>query len=252
MMQAIQAPDTCPSCSSPLTWVNNVLYCRNNMCDARTGKKLEHFAKTLKIKGLGPAAIKKLDIQDFDEIYSLTEEEISASLDSEKLASKLYAEIQNSRSAPLELVLPAFGIPLIGNTATKKLSAIVSNMFEINRDACTLAGLGPKATESLCDWLDKEYYSFYDGFLPFSFKFSEKDKVTLHKGTVCISGKLKSFNTKADATKALNDAGYDVKSSLTKQVTILLNESEIESSKTKQARDSGIKISTNIHELLEI
>jgi len=222
------------------------------MCDARTGKKIEHFAKALKIKGLGPAAIKKLDIQDFDEIYSMTEEDIAVRLDSEKLASKLYAEIQNSRSAPLDLVLPAFGIPLIGNTATKKLSAIVSTMFEINRDACTLAGLGPKATESLCNWLDSEYYCFYDGLLPFSFKFSEQEKVTLEKGVVCISGKLKSFRTKAEATTALNSAGYEVKSSLTKQVTILLNESAVESSKTKQARDSGIKISTNIYELLEI
>jgi NAD-dependent DNA ligase len=62
---------------------------------------------------------------------------------------------------------------------------------------------------------------------------------------------LKSFKTKADATKALNDAGYEVKSSLTKQVTILVNESGVESSKTTQARESGVTIVTNLLEFLE-
>ena len=71
------------------------------------------------------------------------------------------------------------------------------------------------------------------------------------KGVVCISGKLKSFKTKAEATKALDSAGYEVKSSLSKQVTILVNESGLESSKTKQARDSGVTIVTNLLDLLE-
>ena len=68
------------------------------------------------------------------------------------------------------------------------------------------------------------------------------------KGVVCISGKLKTWKTKADATAALEGAGFVVKSSLTKDVTILVNESGIESSKTKQARTSGITIITNIME----
>jgi hypothetical protein len=37
-----------------------------------------------------------------------------------------------------------------------------------------------------------------------------------------------------------------VKGSLTKQVTILVNESGIESAKTKQARENGVTIVTNL------
>ena len=81
------------------------------------------------------------------------------------------SEIQNSTSAPLDLVLPAFGIPLIGRTATKKLSETVKSITEINADTCERAGLGPKATESLCNWLKTEWYPFYDGCLPFEMKF---------------------------------------------------------------------------------
>jgi NAD-dependent DNA ligase len=96
-----------------------------------------------------------------------------------------------------------------------------------------------------------EFYSFYDGYLPFDFKFSKKPQKTEAKGIVCISGKLKTFKTKAEATTALNAAGYEVKSSLTKQVTILINESGIESSKTQKARESGVTIVTNLNTFLE-
>lgn len=251
-MTSIQAPTHCPSCESELVWVNHLLYCRNASCGSQSQKKLEHFAKTLKIKGLGPASIEKLGISDIDEIYTLSQEQIAECLSSDKLAEKLYSEIQNSKSAPLELLLPAFSIPLIGKTAAEKLSSVCTDITDINERNCEKAGLGPKATESLIDWLVNDFYCFYDGYLPFTFKFSKTStKPVETKGIVCISGKLKSFKTKAEATKALENAGYEVKSSLTKQVTVLVNESGIESAKTKTARDSGVLIVTNLISFLE-
>ena len=69
-------------------------------------------------------------------------------------------------------------------------------------------------------------------------------------GVVCISGKLKSFKTKAEATEVLTQKGYAVKSSVTKDVTHLVNESGVESTKTRKARDSGIIIIENLKELI--
>jgi NAD-dependent DNA ligase len=223
----------------------------SDSCSSKAQKKIEHFAKTLKIKGLGPSAIQKLQLEDVDQIYTLTLADIEVSLGSEKLAEKLFKEIENSKSAPLELVLPAFGIPLIGNSATLKLSNAVKSIFEINVDTCKQAQLGPKATDNLLNWINHEFYGFYDGYMPFSFEFSAKQKQNTTKAVVCISGKLNSFKTKAEATTALTEKGYEVKSSLTKQVTILINESGVESSKTKQARDSGVEIVTNLKQFLE-
>jgi NAD-dependent DNA ligase len=243
-------PSDCPSCGSDLEWINQLLYCKSVACGAQKQKKIEHFAKTLKIKGLGPSAIEKLGIQDFDQVYTLDVEYMIEALNSEKIALKLQSEIDNSKSAPLDLVLPAFGIPLIGKTATKKLSETVKNISEINADTCKRAGLGPKATENLMSWLMDEFYTFYDGYLPFDMKFAAVQKVE-KKGVVCISGRLKSFKTKADATETLSSLGYEVKSSLTKDVTILVNESGIESSKTKQASASGITIITDLKSFLE-
>lgn len=248
-MQTIQAPTNCPSCSSLLEWSNDLLYCRNPLCSAQSQKKVEHFAKTLKIKGLGPSAISKLGLVDIDQIYTLSQDEIAEGLSSEKLAEKLYAEIKNSEAAPLNTVLAAFSIPLIGRTASDKLSKVVKNISEINESSCREAGLGPKATENLLKWLHKDFYCFYDGCLPFTYEFDapvQKEQI----GVVCISGKLNSFKTKAQATDALERNGYVVKSSLTKDVTILINESGIESAKTTKARESGVTIIENLLDLI--
>jgi NAD-dependent DNA ligase len=67
---------------------------------------------------------------------------------------------------------------------------------------------------------------------------------------VCISGKLTSYKTKAIATEALTNAGFEVKSTVTKDVTILVNESGVESSKTQKAREAGVTIVTNLSEFL--
>ena len=80
-----------------------------------------------------------------------------------------------------------------------------------------------------------------------SFKIIEKKEVI---GVVCISGKLKSYPTKAFATKVLNNHGFTVKSSLTKDCTHLINESGIESAKTQTARDRGVIIISNIKHLI--
>ena len=252
MLRKILPPTECPSCGGELTSVNDLYYCYGTNCPAQKQRKIEHFAKTLKIKGLGPATIEKLNIEDFDEVYMCDKEILCEKL-GEKIGTKLYNEIDNSASAPLDLVLPAFGIPLIGKTATKKLSETVTSITEINADTCERAGLGPKATENLCNWLDEEFYCFYDGCLPFDMKFTPPGVLPaeMNRGVVCITGKLKSFKTKAQAGTVLASLGYVVKSSLTKDVTILVNESGIESAKTKQARESGIEIITDLQSYLE-
>jgi len=243
-MTFIEAPTVCPSCNSVLEEVNHLLYCRNPKCGEKSLKLIEHFAKTLKIKGLGPATIKKLNIVSLEELYELSCEGIAESIGSERLAVKLLDELQRSRSAPLNVLLPAFSIPLIGKSAAEKLSKVCTDIEEIDYDLCRKAGLGDKASSNLTSWIEKEFYSV--SLLPFSFKFDTPRAVVASKGTVCISGKLSSFKTKADANAKLQELGYSIKSSLTKDVTILVNESGVESAKTKKARESGVEIITNL------
>jgi DNA ligase (NAD+) len=232
-----------------LGWVKDQLYCNNPYCPGKTSKKIEHFASTLKIKGLGPRTVEKLQIVDLYDLYELPLEIMIEALQSEKLAVKLHREIENSKLADLVELLPAFSIKLIGNTASRKICSVVRNIDEINEDTCAEAGLGPTATENLLDWLFEEFTNGYDR-LPFRWQQLTKiESNDASKGVVCITGKLKSYKTKAAATQYLETMGYLVKSSLTKDVTILVNESGIESAKTQAARDKGVIIITNLKEI---
>lgn len=246
-MTKIEAPTNCPSCSSVLDEVNYLLYCKNPQCGEKVLKLIEHFAKTLKIKGLGPATIAKLNIVSLEELYSLTTHEIASRITSEVLAVKLVDELERSKKAPLNILLPAFSIPLIGKTASEKLSKVCNDIEEIDYDLCRTAGLGEKAATNLSKWMDEEFYQV--SLLPFSFKFSKTSTTPVSKGIVCITGKLLSYKTKALAHDTLQKLGYGVKPSLTKDVTILVNESGVESAKTKKARNSGVQIITNLLDL---
>ena len=249
-MRQIIIPTHCPACNTELDIVNDQLFCRNSNCPAKSSKRIEHFVKTLKIKGLGKATIEKLDLQDYHEVYSFTEEELISLLDSEKLGAKLFAEIENSKSADLTTLLPAFSIPLIGRSASNKLTKKVSNISEITYEKCIDSGLGPKAASNLIDWLVNQFNSNEYYKLPFSFS-CEIPKVSYTKGVVCITGKLKSYPTKAAAQKVLQNYGFETKDNLTKEVTILLNESGIESAKTNKAQSMGITIYDNIKQLIK-
>ena len=207
-MEKILAPSNCPSCGEFLQWENHILYCRNTNCGSQSQKKIEHFGKTLKIKGLGPAAIEKLELDNPGDLYFLT-------------------------------------ITDIEEAATEKLSKICNGLYEVDEEVCSDAGLGPAATQSLLEYLENG--------LPYALPQSMLFEKPVQKdiaGIVCISGKLKSFKTKAEATKVLEQHGYTVKSSVTKDVTVLVNESGIESQKTIKARNDGLLIVENLLEFL--
>ena len=248
-MKQIIPPSNCPACMLDLVWVKDQLFCHNATCSGKTSKKIEHFASTLKIKGLGPRTVQKLQITDLHDMYELPLEIMIEALQSEKLAVKLYREIENSKQVDLVDLLPAFSIKLIGRSASAKICSKVKSILDINEETCADAGLGPAATNNLLDWLIEEFTDGYDR-LPFRWQQLTKLKEkSADNGVVCITGKLKSFKTKAAATQYLETKGYLVKSSLTKDVTILVNESGIESAKTQAARDKGVLIITNLKEI---
>lgn len=248
-MKQIVPPTHCPSCMTELGWVKDQLYCNNPNCPGKTSKKIEHFASTLKIKGLGPRTVQKLQISDLHDLYELPLEIMIEALQSEKLAVKLHREIENSKQVDLVDLLPAFSIKLIGRSASAKICSKIKNILDINEETCAEAGLGPTATNNLLDWLIEEFTDGYDR-LPFRWQqLTKLEEKSADNGVVCISGRLKSFKTKAAATQYLETKGYLVKSSLTKDVTILVNESGIESAKTQAARDKGVLIITNLKEI---
>jgi NAD-dependent DNA ligase len=246
----IEIPTVCPCCEYKLELVKDQLFCRNTACSAQLNKKLEHFCKTLSIKGFGPKTVEKLSLADITEIFYLEVDQVVEALGSEKVASKLLEEIERAKSSDLATVLAAFSIPLIGGTASAKIASVVSTIEEITPEKCKEAGLGEKVTNNLLSWLGTEYQELKE-FLPFSFKSVKKSGNTAIKGIVCITGKLTSYKNKAEATQLLVNAGYSVSDSLTKKTQILVDEENKGSSKRKKAEEYGITIVTNLNDLLK-
>ena len=47
-LRQIVPPTNCPACNSVLEFVNDQLFCLSDSCPAKSAKRVEHFAKTLK------------------------------------------------------------------------------------------------------------------------------------------------------------------------------------------------------------
>lgn len=245
-MKLIEIPNNCPACDSTLVKVNDQLFCRSLSCPAQSLKKIEHFAKTLKIKGLGQATILALSLESITDIYSLNIDYMKEAL-GEKIATKVKAEIDNSVHSDFKTVLSAMCIPLIGGTASSKISEYANGFEELNKEVCIQAKLGEKATANLLDWLEREYVEL-NGLLPFKFSEVSKPVSTINPelGSVCITGKLKSFKTKKEAAEALQAKGYQYSENLTKTVAFLVDEGSISSTKRTKADSYGIAIITDL------
>ena len=85
----IQIPTECPCCNYALELVNDQLFCRNTACGAQLNKKLEHFCKTLGVKGMGSRTVEKLGLADITEVFYLEQDQVIEALGSEKVALKL-------------------------------------------------------------------------------------------------------------------------------------------------------------------
>ena len=245
----IQFPTNCPCCDYPLELVNAQLFCRNLACGAQLSKKIEHFCRTLSIKGLGPKTVEKLNLGDITEIFWLEESDLVSALGSDKLAEKLIIEISKATKADLATVLTSFAIPLVGNTATTKICSIVSHIDEISAETCKEAGLGAKVTENLLTWLSTDFLEIKE-FLPFDFKSKKVESSNTDSLTVCITGKLVSYKTKSEATKVLVAAGFKVVETVTRTLNYLVDEDNKSSTKRKKAEEYGITIITNLNDLL--
>lgn len=242
-LMKIIPPTECPSCGSALEFENSVLYCRNKGCPAQSSQRIKNFAAKMKILGLGPKAIELLQLKTISDVYSMSRDYYVSKL-GVKIGEKVHDNVLKSQTASLNQIIASAGIPLVGKTAADKICSKVANIQDLlNNESMITETLGPKTGLSLISWLEVGEWRTW----PFSFN-AEKVKELSGK-TVCITGRLKSFKTKAEAGKFLEGLGYRVMPNVTRKLDILVNESGIESTKTTKARENGTQIITNIMEL---
>lgn len=246
----LQIPTTCPICDSVLERVNDQLFCRNDNCDAKSSKRLQHFVKVMKIKGLGEKTLEKLELEDITDLYELTLEQLTSIL-GEKIGTKIFNEITQSKIIALSTFIQSFGIPLIGNSAATKLAKHADSLWNINEEVCETAGLGEKAISNLIQWIDINEMRYSDLPVITTTTTSTTTEVEeLYK--VCITGKLKDHSSRSKAKEFLETKGITVLSSLSSKTNYLVcdQESSTSSSFTK-AKNLNIPIIT-MNDLLTI
>jgi len=226
----IDIPSNCPSCNSVLSRKKDQLFCTNVDCFAKNSKVVEKYTKKMKIKGLGPVAIKKLELNNINDIYELTEEILEDTLG--KNGNKIFLEI-NNKTTKIQLAdfLGASSIPLVGKTTADKITTTIN---DITKQSLLKDGLGEKASTNLLNWLDSTD-------IPSGITFVKEKETSVMTGLkICVSGRTPGF-TKATLATYLAEYNISVVSSVTKDIDYLISE-ETKSAKAQKA----IKLNINI------
>ena len=103
-------------------------------------------------------------------------------------------------------------------------------------------------TDPIADSLNRDFPEVRE-FLPFSFR-SEMPATNATGPVVCVTGKLSSYKTKAEAYQQLQEHGFRISESVTKTTDYLVDEEDKSSTKRKKAETLGIKIITNLNTFL--
>lgn len=252
MMKEIFIPTECPICSTELEVVNDQLFCRNEFCPAKQSKQVEHYVKTMGILGFGPKTIEKLEISSIIELYELPLDGFIEAI-GEKMGSKLHRELNLKTSVEFEKFLAAFGIPLIGKSASGKLATEINDIEDISEEVAERVGLGPKATENLLSWKEHIWDTGLNELSHYvNIKPQKTNNIVAGQAIkVVITGKLNDFKNRTEASKYLEQFGIQTSTSVSKNTDYVISEEGRQSSTSKKAEKLNIPIVT-IDELVEI
>lgn len=197
--------------------------------ESENHRYVEYFVKTLGIKGLGEATIKKLNLTHPMDIFKIKDWSIIGK-NGEKIADEL------SRPKEYSTVLAALGIPGVGKATAELIVETIPKFDDLENIATTqIRGIGPTTTQSILSWLEVNKYWVYD--LPYSLEHKPIVKDSVKK--IAITGKLEI--TKQQLIDHLSKYGFVLSNTVTKDCYALITGGE-ESSKTQTATKYGIPI----------
>lgn len=245
-------PEICPSCSSKVE-INDIrLICNNKKCSSIIKENILNFIQKIGIEDLSS---KRLDemlkhkvIDSIPDLYTLKVEDLLV-LDKvkAKLATKLIASIEKSKSANLIIFLSSLG--LTGGAFNKCEKVVQSGYDTIEKIKSLtvemLMNIDSFAEKSSTDFHESltNKYELIDLLITYGFSFSTsniKESIISNK-KICITGSLSTSRTIVESK--IRDLGGIVTGSISKKTDFLLtNDTDGKSSKYKKALDLGIDI----------
>lgn len=260
--KTLKIPKTCPCCGKPteVKYTDNskVLVCTNPDCAAKKLAQFTHFVsrKCMNIDGLSDRTLEVLIshgfINNYRDIYHLTDHKDKLyMLDGmgKKSVNNLLKNIENSRNVKLENFIAALGIPNIGLSAAKTISArfggnyrefsgAIGNMYNFTE----LDDFGAIMNQSLYEWMGHNIDVMRDIAREMHFIVEEEKSVEDNYFTgknICVTGKLNNF-TRDSINEKIASVGAKAVSSVSKNTDFLITNEASGSAKFKKAMELGI------------
>ena len=258
----LKIPKTCHCCGKPteVKYTDNskVLVCTNPDCAAKKLAQFTHFVsrKCMNIDGLSDRTLEVLIshgfINNYRDIYHLTDHKDKLyMLDGmgKKSVNNLLKNIENSRNVKLENFIAALGIPNIGLSAAKTISArfggnyrefsgAIGNMYNFTE----LDDFGAIMNQSLYEWMGHNIDVMRDIAREMHFIVEEEKSVEDNYFTgknICVTGKLNNF-TRDSINEKIASVGAKAVSSVSKNTDFLITNEASGSAKFKKAMELGI------------
>ena len=263
--QVFRMPERCPECGTPVVKAEDdaMHRCPNSSCPAQFFELLKHFVgkNAADIDGLGERwcgiLIEKGMVSDVAGLYGLEKDKL-LELDrmGDKLATRILANIEASKSRPLPRMLFALGITHVGAEVADLLAQNYLGIRDLanaaEEDLTAIEGIGPKIAESIIAWFQApENQEVVEKLLAAGVKL-EQDSLPIATAalpsedspfgglTFVVTGTLSAFPRK-DAEARIKELGGKVTSSVTKKTSyVVVGESP--GSKVATAEKLGIPI----------
>jgi len=259
-------PNECPSCSSPLVVEDIRLICKNSNCPAKIKEEILNFISKIGIEDISDKRLlemlEKKIISGIEDLYKIQIDDLlKLEKVKEKLANKMFDNIQKSKNVKLSTLIASLGIEGLSFTKTEK---IISNGFNnLNKfleitfdDLIKIEGFAEKSAEVILNSL-KQKKSLIKKLVDLGLKIEKEQEVDflskIASKKICITGELTV--PRAEIEKLIKAKGGVIVGSVSKNTDYLLtNETDSTSSKFIKAKALGVQlISENeFYELIEV
>ena len=251
-------PELCPQCEFPIIKEDSTHRCSNSSCPAVFLESIRHFVSknALDIEGLGEkwcaSLISNNMIQKLSDIYKLNISELST-LDrmGEVLASKLVANIEDSKSRPLDRVIFGLGILHVGSEIATLLAQTYESLQNLSEasldDLLAIDGIGPKIAQSIKDYFNVEsnkslIYELEKLGLNMNSEVKSISSNVFTGLTFVITGTLHNL-TRKDTEELIKTNGGKVTNSVTSNTSYLIT-GDSPGSKLTKAQEIGTTVLT--------
>ena len=258
-------PDRCPECGTPVVKNEDdaMHRCPNPSCPAQFFELLKHYVSkgAADIDGLGERwcgiLIEQGLVSDVADLYRLEKDRL-LELDrmGDKLATRIVANIEASKTRPLPRILFAMGITHVGGEVAELLAQNFLGIEDLSRageeDLTTIEGIGPKIADSIIAWfqapanqrviekLRASGLRLEQESPPASASATPSDAAPFGGFTFVVTGTLSTFS-RSEAESRIKRLGGKVTTSVTKKTSyVVVGESP--GSKADKAAQLGTPI----------